>query len=209
MIKSCLRGTKRAWPVFLLVLAALGAQPGCGLFSIRAPVEPPAGGGIPRRAFIDPDSVLYNLEVAIDYRVDGLGLYDEALNERFSLVLDPLDAAELGTGVDSLDKATDVGAQRLVSQDTSLADSVYFAFGDVQADRKDTTAFYLDMPYQMYLYGPQGDTTQVCGKADLTVVENTAGAWSLTRWVDKRQGCDLSFGRLHAEKAIQTGPRIR
>lgn len=211
MIKYCVRGTKRWWPVFLLVLAGLGSQPGCGLFSIRAPVEPPPGEKIPRKAFIDPDSVLYNIEVAVRYKSLGVPLYDEALEERFSLVLDPLDVLELGTGVDSLDKTDDIGAQRLIASDTALPDSFYFAFGNVQAERKDTTAFYLDMPYHLYLIDTQGDTTDViCGKADLSMVESQKGAWSLRRWLDKRQDeCDVSFGRFHAERAIQTAPRRR
>jgi hypothetical protein len=208
MVKSVFLGTKRVLPGFFLTYTALALIAGCGLFTIRDVVAPDeTGDGIPRKQAIDPDSVLCNLEVAIRYKIGGLGLYEDSLAESFFLVLDIVDVQELGVaGLDSLSKSEDAAAQRLVSTDSP--DSFYFAFGEVTPERTDTTAFYLDIPYELQMIDDEGVTVEtIKGKADVTVAEDNVGTWAVTRWVDQREDPFLSFGRWHGERAIQTAPK--
>jgi hypothetical protein len=215
MIQFAVVGTKRTWPVLLLVLAPLLAETGCGLFSIRDPVAPvDPGPEIPRRTPTEPEDVLFNFEEAVKHKVDGLSQYAEALHDDFHLVLDIIDVQELGIeGVDSLSKQRDLDAQRIWSQDTCAvpadcdADSFYFAFDNQQPSTEtDTTAFYLDIPYELQFIVQQNNSVSatLAGKAELTMVKDEQTTlWSLRRWVDKREEPNTSFGRWHGERAPQ------
>jgi hypothetical protein len=80
----------------------------------------------------------------------------------------------------------------------------------VTPERTDTTAFYLDIPYEMQLIRQNGDSlvieNTIKGKAELSLREVGSGTWALTRWVDEREDPFTSFGRWHAERAVPTGP---
>ena len=161
---------------------------------------------IPHRTPIEPEDVLFNFEEAVKHKVDGLSQYAEALHDDFHLVLDIIDVQELGIeGVDSLSKQRDQDVQRIWSEE--LPDSFYFAFGDQQPSTEtDTTAFYLDIPYELQFIVQQNDSVRatLAGKAELTMLKDPQTTlWSLRRWVDKREEPNTSFGRWHGERAPQ------
>jgi hypothetical protein len=217
MSESAVRGTRR-WVVVFIGLIALGLETalglnlaGCGLFDIRDPVRPGEGASCPRLNPSSSDSVLANFVQAMKCKLDGTALYEESLDESFHLVLDQIDVQELSGEWDSLNKKEDVAAQEVLAGDPVVADSFFFAFGDVEPERKDTTAFYLDIPYELLLFRLLGDSLvtadTVSGKAELSLLEDTqAGTWAMTRWVDERDGRHTSFGRWHAERAVPSGP---
>jgi hypothetical protein len=200
MTKDLWQGTWRWWPVFVGLLASGSHSIGCGMFEIRDPVSPSGGPACRRVSPIDSDKVLENFAQAIGCKLDGMGQYEEALAESFHLVLDIIDVQEMAGAVDSLNRSQDVDAQRLVAGD--IPDSLFFAFGDIEPERTDTTAFYLDIPYELQLIRQEGDSLIVKGKAELTLIETGPGTWVMTRWVDEREDPFTSFGRWHAERAI-------
>ena len=208
MEKPRFPGTPGIWPVFMFLMPVVGHALGCGMFSIRDPVAPDGGAGCPPPlAAIDAPNVLANFGLAVGCKVDGIGQYENALAEDFFLVLDLIDVQELGT-VDSLSRSQDVNAQQLLSTDSP--DSFYFAFGEQDPERTtDTTAFYLDIPYELQIIDQQRDSliTTISGKAEISLAEDPETAdWSITRWVDKREELNKSFGRWHGERAIQQAP---
>ncbi len=213
MEKRRFSGTPGIWPVFTVLMPALvGHAFGCGMFSIRNPIPPPDGGvGCPPPLVADnAANVLTNFGQAVRCKVDGIGQYQDALAEGFFLVLDLIDVQELGT-VDSLNRLQDVNAQQLLSTDSP--DSFYFAFGEQTPERTtDTTAFYLDIPYELQIIDQQRDSllTTISGKAEISLAEDPETLnWSITRWVDKREEPNKSFGRWHGERAIQQARRRR
>lgn len=211
MVKRRRGGTRHRLSGFLW-LAALGLYGflglygyGCGSFSIRDPVQP-AGGGLSCKRLnpSNEDSVLANFAQSIECKLDGTSLYSESLADSFWLIVDPLDVADMVEPRDSLSKSQDVAAQERRVSDAAAADTFSFSFGSMKpTETTDKTAFYLDMPYELFLI--RQDSTQtdtIKGKADITVQEITTGTWALIRWVDKRQDPYTSFGRWHAEVAL-------
>jgi len=212
MIKAKWVGTRRQGGGFLLAgLAMASVAVGCGLFEIREPSKPiEPGGGPPRAAPVAPESVLFNFTQAVRYQLDGLGQYEESLWEQYFLVLDQLDVIDIGIpGIDSLSRSRDTEAQRLRSQE-SPADSFFFAFGDAEPERIGSTAFYQDLPYELQILVPDGDSLKVNlilrGKVDLNLAEVQAGKWVITRWADEREDPFVSFGRWHAEQVGSQAP---
>lgn len=208
MVKFDQKGTGKGVWVFLVLLGGvIWNLTGCGLFDIRDPVEPEKNARVPPRAEpLDPDSVLFNFTWAVRYDIDGLQLYEESLRDAFHLVLDPFDVQELGLDVDSLTRNQDVTAQRRWSQE--LPDSFAFSFSSQIVERTtDSTAQYLDIPYELQLIRQEGDslitTETIRGTADLFLLrDRTTTEWALRRWVDQRQDPFKSFGRWHGERAL-------
>lgn len=205
-------GTKRGWPVFLLLVGVVG-QSGCGMFDLREPVAPlEPGSGIPGLPWDSPENVLFNFAEAVKANRDGLVQYGDALADEFELHLDAIDVLELGAdGREFLCKAADTEAQstRAGELEALMAgtDSLSFVFGDVLPERTDTTAFYLDIPYELQLIRPEGDSLIVEGKAELFMLENRQTLeWAITRWIDKREDPATSFGRWHGERAVVDCP---
>ena len=189
----------------VLIGVAVMVLAGCGLFEIRQPVAPPGEGtGPPHRIPDAPDDVLFNFSEAVKFKLDGLSQYEEALAEDFQLILDTIDAQDLGTGVDSLDRTTDVSAQRIRSSE-SPADSFHFAFGSEPVVDEGDIARYFDIQYTLQIIDQQADSliSTVEGLAVLTLRQDLQTTlWSLTRWEDKRVGESVSFGKWHGEKAV-------
>lgn len=205
MAAARIRGTAARLAGYTLVLAALAhLATGCGFFDIRSPAAPVPGVRVPRAQPVDPDSVLFNFEQAVIFKLDGLAQYDEALAETFALILDPVDVSELGLAADSLTKAQDVFAQRVFSQET--ADSLFFFFGDVPPQNTGGQALYEAIPYELQFLRQEADSVvlvgTVKGTADITVTEGEQ-IWAMTRWVDERDPGGLeSWGRVHGSRAI-------
>ena len=201
-------GTRLNWTGFLILGWMLGSLAmGCGMFDIRAPVAPGTGPevGPPRASPVAPESVLFNFTHAIRYQLNGLQQLGSSLAETFHLVLDEGDVGEINIpGIDSLEKARTVKAQELRSQESS-ADSFYFAFDESEAQKieEGSTAYYLDIPYELRILVRQGDSLVVSqtisGKSDLYLAELLGGQWAITRWVDQRQPPNTSLGRWFAE----------
>jgi hypothetical protein len=210
MRKSSGSGTGRGWAVFLWLVAFAAVETaGCGLFKIRDPVQPVLPKGCPRAAAVSPESVLVNFEYAMGCKGDGLVNYGDALAETYSLVLDQNDVPEIGNGLDSLSKSQDVDAQRILT--SALPDSFHFVFGDPGSTKESGTTFsYFTMPYLLQLIRAQGDSFVVAdtilGTADITLAEQQAGQWALTRWVDTRSEKYKSFGRWHGERVVVGAP---
>lgn len=178
---------------------------GCGLFDIREPVEPPVeGSGPPHRNPVEPGDVLFNFSEAVKFKLDGLSQYEEALAADFQLILDGIDAQDLGAGIDSLDRETDVSSQRIRASE-SEADSFHFAFGNEPVVDEGDIARYFDIQYTLTVIDQQTDSTTstVTGRAVLTLRQDLQTTlWSLTRWEDKRIGDAVSLGKWHGEKAV-------
>jgi hypothetical protein len=202
------RGTRAALGGLILgtVLTALVLS-ACGLFDIRDPVEPEGGPGIcAGQVPAGSDAVvIQNFTLAMKCGVDGLGLYDDTLGDKFALELDPLDAADF-QGRDTLSRAEDYQAHDTIVN--NVADSLYFAFELVQPIRGDTDALYEDMPYMLEVVDQQEDTSIVVqtysGTVDLTVVEAGAGEWVMQRWKDQGdQTGNPTLGAFHATYALE------
>jgi hypothetical protein len=183
----------------------------CGMFQIRDAVAPLAGGGIPEKAPISPDSVLFNFSSAVSHKLDGLALYERNLTDDFVLVLDQVDYLELGSVAPELNKTQDVDAHRRVV--TATTDSIFFEFTSApEPERSDTTAFYQDIPYEMNFLRLEEDawveidSLRVQGTIKLTLVTGEDATWSIRSWIDQRVEGSTSFGRLHAEQVL-TAPR--
>jgi len=150
---------------------------------------------------VAPESVLFNFTHAIRYQLSGVQQLEGSLAETFHLVLDVSDVDDIGIpGVDSLEGARTARAQELRSTESS-ADSFYFAFGTATKVDEGSTAYYLDIPYELRILVRQGDslavTQTISGTADLYLAELTQ--WAITRWVDQRQEGITSLGRWYAE----------
>lgn len=207
-----LLGTKRVLPVFLLVSSGLVSQNGCGMFDLRDPVAPPdLGPGIPSLPPNDPANVLFNFAEAVKANRDGFVQYGETLQEAFELRLDALDVIEGSDERVYLCKAADTDAQRRRAEELeglmASSDSVSYEFGfDTPTDESDTTAYYLDIPYELQLIRSEGDSLIARGKAEIYMLKNEQLEWEISIWIDKRQDPATSFGRWHADKAVVDCP---
>jgi hypothetical protein len=207
MIKRLTSGTRGAWPVFLWA-AAFGAveTAGCGLFDIRDPIEPRNPVGCRRVSPVNAESVLVNFESALGCKGAGIGQYEDALSDEFQLVLDEVDSLDLGFSF--LTKEQSRQALSLLTE--SIADSFRFEFDLVTPVEGPDTTSYLDMPYRLDFLRRQGDTLAVvgtvAGTTDLSLAEQLAGTWAITRWVDQRSEGVTSFGRWQGERVITGAP---
>ena len=208
MAKSLRSGTSPGWTGFLILGLALGsAGAGCGMFDIRPPTPPNIKGlCVARRANpASAESVLFNFSQSFRCQEAALGQFGETLAEGFHLVLDIRDAADIGTGIDSLSKDLTVEGQRLRSVEAST-DSFTFAFEfgkESDSGRTDQTAYYLDIPYTLRIGQSQNDslivTKTISGTSDVFLAEGQSSQWFITRWVDQR-GDSTSLGRWYGDK---------
>jgi hypothetical protein len=187
----------------------------CGLFDIRPPVPPgtvkeSCQGDSPTSS----DIVITNFALAVDCRKDGSGLFAQSITDGFSLVLDARDYFELqqfGVTRDSINRAETILAQERIATSTEFPDSFRFVFTPVvPQDQGGSQVYYELMPYRLEMYQLQGDTaqlaTQYAGVVNLTVSEEQAGTWAISRWVDFRDNSgNRSLGYLYALKALTPG----
>jgi len=212
-------GTRRI-AAGLIVLAGgalvLGLS-ACGLFDIRDRVSPTI---IDARCQGDQptssDIALSNFALSIECRKQGSGLFSQSTTDGFWLVLDATsvhDLELLGVPRDSINHAEVITAQDRINNSAEFPDSFKFVFTPVvPQDLGGGKVFYESMPYRLEMYQPEGDTarltTQYAGETDLTVSEQQAGTWAISRWVDYRVtgGSDvLPLGYLYALKALTPG----
>ncbi len=187
-----------------LAAALLLPAGGC-LFDVGKPVPPTGGGTCLPALQSGPDSVLANLRAA--FNCDDRGnpvLFADALDDGFRLVLDPLDAAELG-GRDSL--AAEVVRRSEETLFTAAgADSAHLALTVPAPDRTDVRAVYFAMPYTLEFFNhPENGAARSvgvwAGEADVTVHEKDNSLWAITLWVDHRAPGHPALGRLLADHA--------
>jgi len=217
-------GTRGEGLGFLMAAACAAAVMGggCDIFDIRDPVEPIGEEPIPRcNTSIDPDSALCNVETGIQYKLRGFTLYEESLAEDFGLVLDETDAADLGTGVDSLTRAQTVNAQRI--QSGAEPDSFSFRFIRDEPDQDFTrlepgpgVTEYENIRYELRFITVGVDTTEnmdklIRGQADITAVEDDQQQWVIRRWVDGRlpnpAPNQQTLGFWHGSVVVGSSPR--
>jgi hypothetical protein len=150
----------------------------------------------------------------MECRKYGSGLFAQCLTDGFWLVLDDQSVIELGNlGVprDSLNRAEMITAQDRIASSAEFPDSFRFVFTPVvPQDQGGSQVYYELMPYRLEMYQVEGDTaqltTQYSGTVDLTVSEQQAGTWAISRWVDFRDGSgNLPLGYLSAVKALTAG----
>jgi len=207
-----------------LVLVSLGCLvAGCDLFGIREPIPPDAGGGVPRKNPIDPDSTLCNVEIGIRYKTEGVPLYDESLDAEFLLLLDDTDIADLGTGLEALNKQQDVGAQQIQAGAAAAADSFYFRFirdepgqNFSRQEPEQGLTLYENIRYELQFLQVQGDTivvrtdTLIRGEADILAAEDDLGNWVVLEWSDGRlpnpAPNQQTFGFWHGSVAVGSSP---
>lgn len=177
----------------------------CGMFQIRDAVAPSSVGTIPERTPTSPENVLFNFASAVSHGTNGLVLYDRSLADDFRLQLDEVDQAEMS--LLELNKAQDLDAHRRFI--TDAPDSIAFEFGEAPKDERETTALFEDIPYEMsFLSLEEGawvevESLFVAGTIKLTLVKGQDATWSIQEWIDQRVENATSFGRVHAEHALQ------
>jgi len=156
-----------------------------------------------------PENVLFNFAEAVKANRIGLVYYAGTLAEEFELQLDAIDA--LAIGRTTLCKAADIDAQRTRADELDFlmtdSDTLSFVFGPVSPELTDTTAFYMDIPYELQVVRSESDTSIVSGIAEILLVENEVSLrWKITSWIDKRVDPFLSFGRWHGDRAVVECP---
>jgi hypothetical protein len=185
----------------------------CGLFSIRDKVPPIVGTCGQGQSPTSSDIVLENLVEAIECRKDGSSLFAQSLTDGFWLDLDDqdvFDLDQLGVPRDSINRVDMIFAQDRVATSSEFPDSFRFVFTlVVPQDQGGSQVYYEFMPYRLEMYQPEGDsavlTTQYSGTVDLTVSEQQAGTWAISRWADHRDGPNSTLGYLFALKAPTPG----
>jgi hypothetical protein len=193
-------------------LAALGlalVAGGCDLFDTREPFPPI--GDIPRHVPNAPDSVLYNFEVALEYRIAGSSQLSEALGPQFFIALDPPDANRLG-GLELVGKPDVERAVRDFMQLRVRNASVRMTMDNVTVRPTGTadSAFYDDLPYTLEIFREGDVLERVAGFADLSVTVQQNGNWAFQRWVDIGDQDDLTetFGYYMGFYSGLTAPRV-
>jgi len=166
----------------LLVLGL--ATAGCGLFATREP-DPPSG-PIPRHTPSDPDSVLFNFEIAIEYRASGATQLSETLADTFVMVLDPPDALRLG--ISFVPRLEFEKANRDFQTFRVGSNLIRMNFDNVTVRPRITgdLAFYDNLPYEFEIFNFVGDQEvlieRIAGDTDLTMHRQTN--WSILQWSD-------------------------
>lgn len=183
----------------------------CGLFSIRDKVPPFVGTCGQGQSPTSSDIVLENIVEAMECRKDGSGLFAQSLTDGFWLILDDgdvFDLDQLGVPRDSINRSDMIFAQERIAASADFPDSFRFVFTPVvPQDQGGSQVYYEYMPYRLEMYQPDGDSavlvTQYTGTVDLTVSEQQAGTWAISRWSDHREDPFVfsSLGYLFALKA--------
>jgi hypothetical protein len=190
-------------PAFVATLA------GCGLFDVREPLPPI--GDIPRRVPNNPDSVLYNVEIALEYRNAGASQLAEALGASFFIDLDAPDVIRLG-GLEIVPKLDVERAARDFMQLRVRGSAVRMTLDNVTVRPIGTadSAFYDDLPYVLEIYQGQNVLERVAGVADLSVTVQSNGNWALQRWVDigDQDATTETFGYYMGFYSGLTAPRV-
>jgi len=211
---SKLKGTKWPGPGFYVALAGVAwLLSACGMFQIRDAVAPSVG-GIPERQALNPEDLLFNFESAVSHKGAGLPLYERCLSDDFILVLDQLDADEIGLGINELPKDSDVAAQGIfVTSDnkylTASSDSIEFKFTSKapEGGTGSDSTYYQDIPYELTVRRLEGgnwvklDSLRVAGKIRLSMSRGSDTIWRFRRWIDQRVEEATSLGRVHGELA--------
>lgn len=210
-------GTRRRTLGFMVLAGGalvLGLS-ACGLFDIRDRVPPVivdirCQGESPTSS----DIVVDNFALAIECRDQGTGLFEQTLGTGFGLVFDAQDYFELqqlGVTRDSLVKSEAIQALDRIINSAELPDSFRFVFTPVTPqDLGGSQVFYELMPYRLEMYQPSGDTAllaaEYAGLVNMTVAEQQAGTWAISRWVDFRDNSgNRTLGYLFALKALTPG----
>ena len=166
--------------LFVLVIATAG----CGLFNTREPdppSEPP-----PRHVPSDPDSVLFNFEIAIEYRASGATQLSETLADTFVIVLDPPDALRLG--IPFVPRLEFEKANRDFQTLRVGSNRIRMNFDNVSVRPRITgdLAFYDNLPYEFEIFNFVGDQEvlieRIAGFSDMTMQRQTN--WSILEWID-------------------------
>jgi len=187
----------------------------CGLFDIRDEVPPI---DVDKRCQGDSptssDIVVANFALAMECRKDGAALFAQSLTDGFWLVLDDqsvIELEQLGVPRDSINRAEMILAQDRISNSAEFPDSFRFVFTPVvPQDQGGSQVYYELMPYRLEMYQLEGETaqltTQYVGLVNLTVSEEQAGTWAISRWVDLRDNSEnRPLGYLCALKALTPG----
>lgn len=174
--------------IFLCGLTAVG----CGLFDTRIPDDP--SGPPPRRVPSDPDSVLYNYEIAVEYRTSGASQLSEALADSFVMVLDTPDANELG--IPFVPRIEFEKANRDWQTLRVGPNGVRMNFDNVSVRPliTDKLAFYDNLPYEIELFNSGGTVERIAGFADLTMIRDVN--WAMLEWRDiaDQDGATQTYG---------------
>ena len=112
-----------------------------------------------------------------------------------------------------------MGAEAILGQDRIVAsaefpDSFRFAFTLVVPEELGGSQVYYElMPYRLEMYESEGDTvrlaSQYSGLVNLTVSEEQAGTWAVSRWVDFRDDSEnRTLGYLYALMPVGAGALV-
>jgi hypothetical protein len=186
----------------------------CGLFDIRDKVPPIVGTCGQGESPTSSDIVLVNFAASIECKKDGSGLFAQSITDGFWLDLDDQTVEELrqlGVPRDSINRADMILAQERIATSAEFPDSFRFVFTPVvPQDQGGSQVYYELMPYRLEMYQVDGDTArlaaQYSGTVDLTVSEQQAGTWAVSRWGDGRDKSEnWPLGKLFALKAPTPG----
>ncbi len=180
-----------------LLLAAAVAVSSCGVFDTREPNPPGGEESTPRKSPINVDAVLYNYTMAVEY--GDRGQYEETLAEDFRFFPDEADRDYfigigggdifLGWGVD----AEMTAVQRILSDSESLTVS----FDEETRDDWEPDSVLVRLDYVFRERLTEDSVAVFKGFAEIHLVPDNQGFWSIDRWTDKETVTDfLTWGRL-------------
>ena len=183
---------RQGFQAILLSTVALGLV-GCGLFDIRDPQTP--NPGPPEHFATEPDSVLLNFALGVEYEHSGVPALTRALADTFHLQLDPNDALPIyGISTVLLSRSETESGWRAFLRRVVLTNDVEITFGaaeDIQTPDGGSTQIWENVPYSLKL---ASGTEMAAGKADLTFRQKGDFTWVIARWTDKITSASATLG---------------
>jgi len=174
------------WYAALLAALVTLTLAGCGYFAPRDPEEP--GDAPPRHSPTEPESVLYNFEVALEYKVVGAPQLSESLDPDFLMELDVFDSNRL-SGLMEIFKPEFERANRDFLSLRVQGNDIDFKFRTdvVPVDKISADLAFCDnLPYELLIYPHGGSITDtvefIVGEVDLTLRSVTN--WAILTWTD-------------------------
>jgi len=199
------RGPAAASRKLLLLLPAVLLGGGGCLLSARSPEAPSKTNQVPYQPPTTMSLVLTNVQATFSAKV--VDNYTRSLDPNFGFVPDPADESESGelpSWWASWNKQEEVQAfTNILNQPSTVTINFSWGSANIATDPNNSNIqYYQDLPYVMTLYKAQKDTV-FSGKADLYMVE-TNGLYSITKWVDKRDGsAHATLGLVRWKGSIQ------
>jgi hypothetical protein len=188
----------RAGAAALLLCAALSA-PSCGVFDTREPNPPSESGQTPRESPINPDAVLFNYRMAVEY--GDQSQYEEALSEDFEFIPDEVDR-DYFRSISNTDIFQDWGVDAeltAVRRITSDSESLTVSYDiDTREEWPDSALIrlYYTFRERVAREGMEDTVFVFKGFAEIHLAPDNSGFWSIDKWTDTATPPSLTWGWL-------------